>query len=104
MQKILFYRVNEPYGDFSNFAPYPIELKGKLWPTTEHYFQAQKFSGTDYEESIRLAEMPMLAANMGRSRDRMLRLGWEAVKDDIMREALRAKFIQHPELQTLLLA
>ena len=94
MNRILFYRVNEPYGEFSNFAPYPIELKGKVWPTSEHYFQAQKFAGTDYEEAIRLAETPMVAANMGRNRERMLRLGWEGVKDDIMREALRAKV--HP--------
>ncbi len=26
MNRIHFYRVNEPYGEFSNFAPYPIEL------------------------------------------------------------------------------
>ena len=51
-----------------------------------------------------MAETPMVAANMGRNRERMLRLGWEGVKDDIMREALRAKFTQHPALQTLLLA
>src|SRR5437867_8979060 len=101
MKKIPFYRVNEPYGEFSNFAPYPIELKGKVWPTSEHYFQAQKFADTDYEEAICQAETPMVAANMGRNRERMLRLGWEGMKDDIMREALRAKFTQHPALQSL---
>jgi ribA/ribD-fused uncharacterized protein len=79
-------------------------LKGRVWPTSEHYFQAQKFAGTDQEEAIRLAESPMAAAVMGRSREQMLRLGWESVKDDIMREALRAKFTQHPKLQALLLA
>ena len=47
MKRILFYRVNEPYGELSNFAPFPFELKGKRWPTAEHYFQAQKFAGTD---------------------------------------------------------
>ena len=46
----------------------------------------------------------MVAANMGRNRERMLRLGWEGMKDDIMREALHAKFTQHPALQSLLLA
>ncbi len=104
MKRILFYRVNEPYGELSNFAPFPFELKGKIWPTSEHYFQAQKFAGTDQEEAIRLAETPMVAATMGRSREQMLRLGWEGVKDDIMREALRAKFTQHPSLQAFLLA
>jgi ribA/ribD-fused uncharacterized protein len=42
---INFYRVSEAYGEFSNFSPHPITLAGKRWPTTEHYFQAQKFEG-----------------------------------------------------------
>ena len=45
----------------------------------------------------------MIAARMGRSRERPLRGDWEAVKDDIMREALQAKFKQHPSLRSLLL-
>ena len=40
---INFYSVNDEYGEFSNFAAFPIKLKGKHWPTSEHYFQAQKF-------------------------------------------------------------
>jgi len=103
MKKILFYRLNEPYGEFSNFAPYPFELKGKVWPTSEHYFQAQKFAGTEHEEAVRLAKSPMVAARMGRSRERPLRVEWETMKDDIMREALQAKFSQHPALRSLLL-
>ena len=87
----------------SQISPYPFELKGKVWPTSEHYFQAQKFAGTDHEEAVRLAKSPMVAARMGRSRERPLRADWEAVKDDIMREALRAKFTQHPALKSLLL-
>ena len=103
MKRILFYRVSELYGGFSNFSPHPFELKGKVWPTSEHYFQAQKFAGTEHEEAIRLAKSPMVAARMGRSRERPLRVDWEAEKDDIMREALQAKFTQHPALRSLLL-
>jgi len=101
--KILFYRVREAYGEFSNFAPYPIQLKGKFWPTSEHYFQAQKFAGTAHEDAICSAKSPMIAARMGRSRKHPLRSDWETVKDQIMREALRAKFTQHPDLKTMLL-
>lgn len=101
---IRFYRVNDPYGEFSNFSPHPVELKGRTWPTLEHYFQAQKCAGTEHEEAIRSAESPMLAARMGRSRARPLRPDWERVKDEIMREALRAKFRQHPSLESLLLS
>lgn len=34
---IRFYNVGDAYGEFSNFAPYTIRLKGKKWPTVEHY-------------------------------------------------------------------
>ncbi|MCP4113347.1 MAG: NADAR family protein [Desulfobacteraceae bacterium] len=59
MRQIRFYRTNEKYGYFSNFAPYPIKLKGREWPTSEHYFQSQKFAGHKDEEEIRLAPSPM---------------------------------------------
>ena len=44
-----------------------------------------------------------MAAEMGRDRNRPLRRDWEAVKDDVMRTVLRAKFTQHPELREQLL-
>lgn len=103
MNKILFYRVDDAYGEFSNFASYPIKLKGRTWPTAEHFFQAQKFAGTEHEQAVRKAKSPMNAAHLGRSRKLPLRRDWESVKDNIMREALRAKFTQHPELTSLLL-
>jgi N-glycosidase YbiA len=104
MNTINFYRVREPYGEFSNFAPYPIQLKGKDWRTTEHYFQAQKFLDTEHEEAIRLEPSPMIAARMGRDRKKPLRKDWEVIKDNLMREAVLAKFTQHPKLKELLLS
>lgn len=100
---IYFYSTVDAYGCFSNFSAHGIELKGAWWPTTEHYFQAQKFAGTAHEEAIRLAKTPKQAAEMGRDRNRPLRLDWEQVKDDVMREAVRQKFRTHPELQRILL-
>ena len=102
-EPLCFYRVQDPYGAFSNFSPHPFQLKGRVWPTSEHYFQAQKFPDTEHEEAIRLEPSPMIAARMGRARSRPLRKDWEQVKEDIMREALRAKFTQHTELRDLLL-
>lgn len=101
--RICFYHLHEPYGFFSNFSKHPIFLKGKIWPTSEHYFQAQKFVGTPHEEQIRLAPSPREAAQMGRDRSRPLRSDWNAVKDDVMRDALYAKFTQHPDLKAELL-
>lgn len=100
---IRFYNLKDEYGEFSNFSPHPIEIDGKTWPTSEHYFQAQKFVGTKHEEEIRLAKSPMTAAKMGRDRTKPLRADWETVKDNIMTEALKAKFTQHPTLKNLLL-
>ncbi len=104
MKTIRFYRLNEPFGELSNFSPYPINLKGQTWPTTEHYFQAQKFAETEREEAIRFANSPMIAARMGRSRERPLRPDWEQVKEEVMRQALQAKFSQHAPLRSLLLS
>ena len=103
-QRILFYSVVDAYGDFSNFALYPIKLKGKVWQTSEHYFQAQKFAGTEHENKIRKASNPMQAAKLGRSRKVNIRLDWDKVKDNIMFEAVKAKFTQHQELKELLLS
>jgi nicotinamidase/pyrazinamidase len=101
---IKFYKVGDPYGEFSNFAPFPIELDGKVWPTSEHYFQAQKFPGTGYAEKIRLTASPSTAAKLGRSRRYPLRADWEEVKDEIMYRAVLAKVLQHERMQRKLLA
>jgi ribA/ribD-fused uncharacterized protein len=100
---IYFYSTRDAYGCFSNFSPHAIELKGKRWPTSEHYFQAQKFAGTEHEELVRLAKTPKQAAEMGRDRSRPLRIDWEQVKDDVMREAVRQKFLTHQDIQKVLL-
>ena len=100
---INFYTTTGEYGCFSNFSRHPIFLKGKRWPTSEHYFQAQKFAGTEHEEEVRKCKTAREAANMGRSRKLPLRRDWEGVKDQIMLEAVRAKFTQHEDLKEILL-
>lgn len=99
-----FYRVGDEFGEFSNFAPFPITLDGQTWPTSEHYFQAMKFEDAAYREKIRKTNSPMLAARLGRSRKQKLRRDWESVKVGVMRVAVSAKFTQHPELRALLLS
>jgi ribA/ribD-fused uncharacterized protein len=102
-QVIEFYSTRDEYGCFSNFDSSPIMLKGKSWPTAEHYFQAQKFAESEYQEAIRQAKSPMIAARLGRSRKQPLRPDWESVKDAVMREAVLAKFTQHEALRAILL-
>lgn len=101
---IHFYSVRErPYGCFSNFSAHGFTLDGLWWPTSEHYFQAQKFAGTPHAEAVRLAPTPKEAAEMGRDRARPLRSDWKAVKDDVMRRAVLAKFTAHPDIRAVLL-
>jgi ribA/ribD-fused uncharacterized protein len=100
---IHFYSTTGEYGCFSNFSRHPVFLKGKRWRTSEHYFQAQKFAGEPDAEEVRQAKTPMIAARMGRDRKRPLRRDWEAVKERVMLDTLRAKFTQHDDLKAVLL-
>jgi ribA/ribD-fused uncharacterized protein len=100
---IYFYSTREQYGCFSNFSAHPFELDGAWWPTSEHYFQAQKFVGTERCEQIRKAQSPKIAANMGRSRQHPLRSDWEQVKDQIMLKAVLKKFETHADIRAILL-
>ncbi len=102
MGQICFFRVSDEFGEFSNFAPYPIRVDGRTWPTSEHYFQAQKFTDEKQRERIRKANSPMLAARLGRDRKVRLRRDWQGAKVEVMRKAVRAKFAQHAELARLL--
>eukprot|EP00243_Klebsormidium_subtile_P003514 TRINITY_DN16932_c0_g1_i1.p1 TRINITY_DN16932_c0_g1~~TRINITY_DN16932_c0_g1_i1.p1 ORF type:complete len:160 (+),score=39.82 TRINITY_DN16932_c0_g1_i1:257-736(+) len=101
---VLFYGLKGEFGEFSNFFPAPIELDGKTWPTTEHYFQAQKFHDEALQERIRTLTSPGAAAKEGRKRSNPLREDWERVKDDVMLTALRAKFTEHEDLKAVLLS
>jgi len=105
MRKVIqFYSVVEKYGKFSNFAPYPIILDGKSWPTSEHYFQAAKLLDEKDRESVRKCRDPRHAARIGRDRKRKLRRDWESAKIEIMRKAVWAKFTQHEDLRDLLIS
>ncbi len=101
---IQFYSTRGEHGGFSNFSRHRVWLDGASWPTSEHYFQAQKFAGTPHAERIRRAKSPGEAAQLGRTRDLPLRADWEAVKDDVMRRVVLAKFEQHATLAEVLLA
>ncbi len=104
---IYFYKVNEPYGCFSNFSPHSIQLQGEKWKTVEHYYQAQKFLGSIDEENsliIKSAPTPEQAAALGRDCRRQLRSNWEQIKLQVMRKAVLQKFLTHQDIQAILLS
>jgi len=104
LKVIQFYREGEvPHGCFSNFSKHEVDLDGKVWPTSEHYFQAKKFQSEEIQETIRKASSPGDAKQLGRNRSYPLRKDWEEVKDDLMFKVCLAKFSQHPELKKIIL-
>jgi ribA/ribD-fused uncharacterized protein len=109
---IKFYTTKEfPYGCFSNFYRASIKLNGYVWPSSEHFYQAQKawFLNTNepqhrYEvlDAIREAASPKEAARIGRELD-INRKVWDEEKLVYMHEAVKAKFTQHNNLKHVLL-
>ena len=101
MNRVYYINQDEEVRHWSNFARFPVNIRGKLWPTTEHFFQAAKFFNTDPEwaEAIRNVKWPSESKKMGKDRSKPLDPNWEGgLKLQIMLEALLAKADQHPEL------
>ena len=102
---VAFYDVHaEPYGVFSNLSKHPFTLDGVWYPTAEHAFQAAKFAGLPQAEAVRRMRGGKDAARMARECRSLVRADWDAVRDDVMRRVLAAKFAEHEALRDLLLA
>lgn len=115
-------RFNKPwdrYGSLSTFSYHPISLPDSdgeplVWSSVEHFYQASKFAGvTDQlavqcKAEIQGTESPEEAARLGetlsRQRPDLVRKDWEIVKLQVMRTALRAKFLSYPALKSFLLS
>ncbi|MCL1919178.1 MAG: NADAR family protein [Peptococcaceae bacterium] len=104
MDTIYFYSENGEYGCFSNFSLYPVIIDGMIYPTTEHYFQSQKFLDRTVIQKILNSKTPLEAAKLGRNRSFPLRKGWESMKDEVMLKAIRAKAEQHKDFRDVLLS
>jgi hypothetical protein len=101
---IKFYKVGDPYGEFSNFSKHQLMIWGETWRTSKHFFQAMKFTDYADRKAVKEALTPGEAARLGRERSRSLRSNWEEVKDDTMRLAVAAKLAQHAEVRDLLVS
>ena len=98
---IKFWRTTDKYGPFSNFARFGLVVDDKHWPTTEHYYQAQKTEDPELQEQIRKASSARKAKQMAQNVP--LRSDWEDIKFAVMLGALRAKFSQSTSLKKFLL-
>ena len=78
---IHFYKESDAYGEFSNFARYPIVIDDVMWYSSEHYFQAMKFPhDKEYQEKIRKTTACRDIKGLGGTRQIKLRSDWDDVK------------------------
>ncbi|GHF01542.1 hypothetical protein GCM10016455_23130 [Aliiroseovarius zhejiangensis] len=92
------------FGELSNFAPYPIYAEGLIWRSTEHLYQACKFSMAVLRERIRRASTPADAKAIAHShRDQMVP-DWDGRRLSVMHSTVKLKLRQHPEVLESLLS
>lgn len=100
--KISFRKEDLTYGFMSNFYPFPIiDFDGLYWPSTEHYYQAHKTLDRQAWVSFQKEEDPKKVKQMGK--EVVIRPDWLAVREEVMREALRLKFAPGTAMSQLLL-
>jgi ribA/ribD-fused uncharacterized protein len=116
----------------SESKQFMLNIGGSEYQTVEHFFQASKFTALPdnipamrYAEIIRNSSTPNIAKVLAGQKvgggypwrtklntviaqylaeGVVLRPDWEAVKDDVMYEAVKCKFLQNPRLADMLLA
>ena len=89
------------YAFLSNYYLREIDYKGKLWPSTEHAYQAEKFVDENVRDLIQAAVTPNESKKLGRSPG--MRADWDDIKLEVMEAILRVKFA-HQDLAARLKA
>lgn len=95
-------------------GPQSSSHPNRLWPSTEHYYQAQKFAGVAHPDALALVEKifnatsseeaALLGRKNERERPELVREDWDQSKTAAMHAALRAKFTAHAGPRMLLLS
>lgn len=86
---------------FSNMYEAKIQIDGTTFPTVEHYYQwskARMFGDADIQAKIMKTASAKSVKAYGKKVKEFKEEEWNAKKDEIMKTALDAKFMQHPEL------
>jgi len=95
--KALFYE--REFYPFSNFSSFQVEYKGILWPTSEHAYQAAKFTKPEIVQEIKSARSAHDAFKLSRKFAEQKRPDWDEIKVGVMEEIVRAKLSQHLYIQ-----
>lgn len=103
MNEIRFYKEFGPLGYLATYSNHGFYKDNIYWKTSEHYYQAQKFSDPAARQLIIDAPTPKEASNIGRNRMYQLREDWELIKQQVMFEAVYFKFKQNEQILKKLL-
>ncbi|MCW3098220.1 MAG: hypothetical protein JWL77_3838 [Chthonomonadaceae bacterium] len=94
-------------GPFSQWAKYTMEIDGKIYVTCEQYMMAEKarlFGDNDAEARIMASRNAREQKSLGRKVVNFDAARWEETREHIVFTANLAKFSQHEELKSILLA
>lgn len=101
---IYFYEPDDNHGFLANFFPCSIAIAGIAWPSSEHYYQAQKFKDPALQKKIHAAACCADAFALSRHYQQWQRHDWCHIRVDIMTFIVREKFFQNPALARQLIA
>jgi ribA/ribD-fused uncharacterized protein len=108
-EPVLFFGADEGKGEWrmlSNMYEAPFQVDSITFPTVEHYFQwakAKQFGDGGIADKILKTPSPKAVKALGKKVKDFVKEEWDKTKDGVMRTAVKAKFVQHPDLKTKLL-
>lgn len=90
---------------FSNFSSFQVKWKGKLWPTSEHAYQAAHFfeNKPELSEKIFHVKSAHEAYKIAKANAGKVPANWNEIKVEIMENIVRKKLKQNPYVQHKLL-
>lgn len=101
-EKQIFFYEHDFY-IFSNFSAFAVEWKGKLWMTSEHAYQAEKFDDEEMKMQIFNSRSAHEAFKFAGDNKSKRRADWNDIKLKIMKDILREKVLQHPYVKKKLI-
>ena len=102
---VLFNQPGEDKGEYRTFstqAAYPIQIQDVRYPSVEHYYQALKakeFGDDEIHKKILDTPSGKAVKALGKKVKNFHKEVWDAKRLEIMMRGVKAKFVQHPELQ-----
>jgi len=104
LNRINFYEKSAPFYELTNFYESPMTIDGIQFPTSEHYFQSQKFLHLSLGEFIKSLKNPFEAVEFGLNPIFHIFTvnNWNAVRTNLLQIAVYEK-AKHPNIIKVLL-